>query len=111
MQYKHELCKVPPIKGDGRTIQILDSRNFPACKTVAAALVTVEPGAMRKIHSHTNQDEFQYYIRDKYYKGRARMTEFMPDSKARTFNYSPGDVGYVPVGGFHYVQNIGDEPL
>jgi oxalate decarboxylase len=39
------------------------------------------------------------------------MTEFMPDSKARTFNYSPGDVGYVPVGGFHYVQNIGDEPL
>ncbi len=104
--YKHELCNVPPIKGDGGTIQILDNRNFPACDTVAAALVTVEPGAMREIHWHTNQDEFQYYI-----KGRARMTVFMPGPKARTFNYSAGDVGYVPVGGFHYVQNIGDEPL
>lgn len=104
--YKHQLCKVKPIKGDGGTIQILDNSNFPACNTVAAALVTVEPGAMREIHWHTNQDEFQYYI-----KGKARMTVFMPGPKARTFNYSAGDVGYVPVGGFHYVQNIGDEPL
>ncbi len=104
--YKHELCNVQPIKGDGGTIQILDNRNFPACETVSAALVTVEPGAMREIHWHTNQDEFQYYI-----KGRARMTVFMPGPKARTFNYGPGDVGYIPVGGFHYVQNIGDEPL
>lgn len=104
--YKHELCKVEAIKGDGGTIQILDHSNFPACNTVAAALVTVEPGAMREIHWHTNQDEFQYDI-----KGKARMTVFMPGPKARTFNYSAGDVGYVPVGGFHYVQNIGDEPL
>ena len=35
------------------------------------------------------------------------MTVFMPGPKARTFNYRAGDVGYVPVGGFHYVQNIG----
>ena len=104
--YKHELCKVKPIKGEGGTIQILDNRNFPACETVAAALVTVEPGAMREIHWHTNQDEIQYYI-----KGKARMPVFMPGPKARTFNFSAGDIGYVPVGGFHYVQNIGDEPL
>ena len=39
------------------------------------------------------------------------MTVFMPGPKARTFNYQAGDVGYVPVGGFHYVQNIGKEKL
>ena len=35
----------------------------------------------------------------------------MPGPKARTFNYRAGDVGYVPVGGFHYVQNTGKEKL
>lgn len=39
------------------------------------------------------------------------MTVFMPGPKARTFNYQAGDVGYVEVGGFHYVQNIGTEKL
>ncbi len=104
--YKHSLINVEPITCDGGTIKILDNRNFPACTTVTAALVEIEPGAMREIHWHTNNDEFQYYI-----QGKARMTVFMPGPKSRTFNYQAGDVGYVPVGGFHYVQNIGDEPL
>ena len=39
------------------------------------------------------------------------MTVFQPGPKARTFNYRAGDVGYVPVGNFHYVQNIGKEKL
>lgn len=104
--YKHSLGSVEPITCDGGTIRILDHRNFPACTTVSAALVEIEPGAMREIHWHTNQDEFQYYI-----QGKARMTVFMPGPKSRTFNYQAGDVGYVPVGGFHYVQNIGTETL
>lgn len=39
------------------------------------------------------------------------MTVFMPGPKARTFNHQAGDVGYVPVGGFRYIQNTGDETL
>lgn len=104
--YKHELIHVEPIVSDGGTVRILDNNNFPACTTVAAALVEIEPGAMREIHWHSNQDEFQYYI-----QGEARMTVFMPGPKARTFNYRAGDVGYVPVGGFHYIQNIGKEKV
>ena len=104
--YKHELIHVAPIKSSGGSIRILDHHNFPACNTVAVAMVEIEPGAMREIHWHSNQDEFQYYI-----QGDARMTVFMPGPKARTFNYHSGDVGYVPVGGFHYVQNIGSETL
>ncbi len=104
--YKHELINVKPIQCEGGSVRILDNRNFPACNTVTCAMVEVEPGAMREIHWHTNNDEFQYYI-----KGQARMTLFMPGPKARTFNYQAGDVGYVPVGGFHYVQNTGTEKL
>ncbi|MGW8115297.1 cupin domain-containing protein [Caproicibacterium sp. NSD3] len=104
--YKHELINVTPTKSPGGSVRILDSHNFPVCKTVAAALVEVEPGGMREIYWHTNEDEFQYYI-----SGEARMTVFMPGPRARTFNFRAGDVGYVPVGAFHYVQNIGKEKL
>ncbi|MDD6573170.1 MAG: cupin domain-containing protein, partial [Thermoflexaceae bacterium] len=84
----------------------LDNNNFPACTTTSAALVEIEPGGMREIHWHSNADELQYYI-----QGKARMTVFKPGPKARTFNYQAGDVGYVPVGNFHYVQNIGNEKV
>lgn len=104
--YKHELINVEPIECNGGSIRILDHQNFPACTTIAAALVEIEPGAMREIHWHTNNDELQYYI-----QGEARMTVFKPGPKSRTFNYRAGDVGYVPVGNFHYVQNVGTQKL
>lgn len=104
--YKHELAKVEPITSEGGKVRILDHQNFPACTTTAAALVEIEPGAIREIHWHTNNDELQYYI-----QGEARMTVFEPGPKARTFNYRAGDVGYVPVGNFHYIQNIGTEKV
>ena len=104
--FKHELINVPPIVSDGGSIRILDHNNFPACDSTTAALVEVEPGAMREIHWHSNADELQYYI-----QGKARMTVFRPGPKSRTFNFQAGDVGYVPVGDFHYVQNIGTEKL
>ena len=104
--YKHALIDIEPKVCEGGSIRIMDHANFPACTTVACAMVEVEPGAMREIHWHTNNDEFQYYI-----QGEARMTVFLPGPKARTFNYRAGDVGYVPVGGFHYVQNTGKDKL
>lgn len=103
---KHELINVKPIESEGGSVRILDNNNFPACHTVAAALIEIEPGAMREIHWHSNNDELQYYI-----QGEARMTVFQPGPKARTFNYRAGDVGYVPVGDFHYIQNIGKEKV
>ncbi len=104
--YKHELGKLPPVVCDGGTIRILDNSNFPVNTTTSAALVEIEPGGMREIHWHSNNDELQYFI-----QGEARMTVFEPGPKAKTFNYRAGDVGYVPVGNFHYVQNIGTEKL
>lgn len=104
--FKHRIAFLEPYVYDGGTIRILDNRNFKACNTISAALVEVEPGAMREIHWHSNNDELQYYL-----QGEARMTVFQPGPKSRTFNYQAGDVGYVPVGNFHYVQNIGTEKL
>jgi oxalate decarboxylase len=95
-----------PIEVAGGRVRITDSRNFPVSKTIAAALVEVEPGGLRELHWHPNADEWQYYL-----TGQGRMTVFASGGKARTFDYQAGDVGYVPFAMGHYVENTGDETL
>ena len=104
--FTHRLLDQEPIKAAGGQVRIVDSSNFPAASTIAAALVEVEPGAMRELHWHPNTDEWQYYI-----SGQGRMTVFASSGKARTFDYQGGDVGYVPFAMGHYIENTGDEPL
>jgi oxalate decarboxylase len=95
-----------PTKAAGGHVYIVDSTTFPVSKTVAAAFVHVEPGALRELHWHPNTDEWQYYL-----SGQGRMTVFASSGKARTFDYRAGDVGYVPFAMGHYVENTGDKPL
>jgi oxalate decarboxylase len=104
--FSHRLLEQPPIETSGGRVRIVDSSNFPAATTIAAALVEVNPGAVRELHWHPNTDEWQYYI-----SGRGQMTVFASSGKARTFDYQAGDVGYVPFAMGHYVENTGDEPL
>ncbi len=105
-KFSHRLLAQEPLKTSGGTARIVDSRNFPAASTIAAALVEVEPGAMREMHWHPNNDEWQYYI-----EGSGRMTVFASEGRARTFDYQAGDVGYVPFAMGHYIENTGDTPL
>jgi oxalate decarboxylase len=104
--FSHRLLEQEPIKAAGGQVRIVDSSNFPAASTIAAALVEVEPGAIRELHWHPNTDEWQYYI-----SGQGRMTVFASGGKARTFDYQAGDVGYIPFAMGHYVENTGDETL
>jgi oxalate decarboxylase len=104
--FSHRLLEQPPVQAAGGTARIADSTNFKAAKTIAAALVEVEPGAIRELHWHPNTDEWQYFL-----SGRARMTVFASSGKARTFDYCEGDVGYVPFAMGHYVENTGTDTL
>ncbi len=103
--FSHRMMAQEPILAEGGWVRITDSSNFPAATAIAAALVNVEPGAMRELHWHSH-DEWQYYL-----SGCGRMTVFASSGKARTFDYQAGDVGYVPFAMAHYVENTGDEPL
>jgi oxalate decarboxylase len=105
-QFTHRLTAQDPIDTGAGTARIADSTNFPAARTIAAALVEIQPGAMRELHWHPNTDEWQYFI-----EGEGRMTVFASGSKARTFDYRAGDVGYVPFAMGHYVENTGSGPL
>ncbi|CAH1208929.1 Oxalate decarboxylase OxdD [Paenibacillus plantiphilus] len=106
LSFKHELLAQPPIQTPGGSVRIVDSTNFPISKTIAAALVEIQPGAMRELHWHPNNDEWQYYL-----TGQGRMTVFAGNGVARTFDYRAGDVGYVPFAFGHYIQNTGTETL
>jgi oxalate decarboxylase len=105
-RFSHRLLDQPPIRSAGGTARIADSSNFKASTTIAAALVEVAPGAMREMHWHPNTDEWQYYL-----SGQGRMTVFASGGKARTFDFSAGDVGYVPFAMGHYIQNTGEDTL
>jgi oxalate decarboxylase len=102
----------PTYQGKYGEVRIIDSRNFPvangkpSANTIAAAHVTVKPGGLRELHWHQNADEWQYYV-----QGKGRMTVFFNASKARTADFSAGDVGYVPKTLGHYVENTGDTDL
>jgi oxalate decarboxylase len=104
--FSHRMLAQEPIKVACGQVRITDSTNFPVSKTIAAALVEVEPGGLRELHWHPNADEWQYYL-----TGQGRMTVFASGGKARTFDYQAGDVGYVPFAMGHYVENTGDETL
>jgi oxalate decarboxylase len=106
VKYSYHMQAQDPIKVAGGQVRIVDSSIFPAASTIAAALVEIHPGAMREMHWHPNNDEWQYYI-----SGRARMSVFASGGKARTFNYQAGDVGYIPFAMGHYIENLGDKPL
>jgi oxalate decarboxylase len=102
----HRMLAQEPIRSSGGTVRITDSSVFPASKTIAAALVEVEPRGMREMHWHPNADEWQFYI-----SGEARMTVFAAQNNARTYNFQAGDVGSVPFATGHYIENIGNTTL
>jgi oxalate decarboxylase len=104
--FSYRMLAQEPLKTIGGNVRIVDSTNFLESVNIAAGLVEVEPGGMREMHWHPNNDEWQYYI-----EGAARMGVFASEGKTRTFNYQAGDVGYVPFAMGHYIENIGDTPL
>lgn len=106
VSYSHRMLAQTPTETAGGRVRIVDSSTFPVARTIAAALVEVDPGGLRELHWHPNGSEWQYYLR-----GTGTMTVFASGGKARTFDYQAGDVGYVPFAMGHYVKNTGDEPL
>lgn len=54
--YVYHLSQHQPkqVAGGGGSISIVDSTNFPIATTIASAVVTLKPGALRELHWHPN---------------------------------------------------------
>ena len=83
----------------------IDSTRFPISTTVTGVILDLEPGALRELHWHPNADEWQYVI-----DGRVSVTLFGSHGRFRIETLEAGDVGYVPQGYGHSIENMGDGP-
>jgi oxalate decarboxylase len=86
-------------------VRIVDSSSFHVSKTIAAVLQDIEPGGIREMHWHPNADEWQYVI-----EGAVSVTLFGSHGRFRTEQLRQGDVGYIPQGYGHSIENLGDKP-
>ncbi|KKY32687.1 putative oxalate decarboxylase family bicupin [Diaporthe ampelina] len=104
--YTYHWSEQKPYETPGGSVKILDPTTFPIASNFAAALVVVQPGAMREIHWHTTSPEWNYFL-----QGSARITVFQAPEAARTFDFTAGGVGYIPQASSHYVENTGTEDV
>ena len=107
IQYTFKLSTMAPTKKtSGGEVRIVDSRNFPPTKHIAAALVTLKPGALRELHWHPNASAWQFWL-----AGKGRMTVITNEGKARTMDFNANDVGFVPRVATHYIENTGNTDM
>jgi oxalate decarboxylase len=103
--HKFELLEQAPhalFKG-GREWRV-DSSRFPISKTITGVILDLDPGALRELHWHPTADEWQYVI-----EGDISVTMFGSHGRYRTETLSKGDVGYIPQGYGHSIENIGSK--
>ncbi|KAJ3486839.1 hypothetical protein NLI96_g3943 [Meripilus lineatus] len=106
--YTYSFSKVAATQLSGGSAKVVDSTTFKISTEIAAAEVTVEPGAMREMHIPSPMGKLLRILES---EGTARMTLFASSGQARTFNYQAGDVGFVPASFGHYVENTGNTTL
>ena len=80
----------------------IDSTRFPISATITGVILDLEPGALRELHWHPNADEWQYVI-----EGDLSVTMFGSHGRFRTEQLHAGDVGYIPQGYGHSIENVG----
>src|SRR5260370_34461728 len=106
LTHRYRLLAHRPDVYPGGTNRLVSQQQFPISTTVRGALMQNKPGALRERHWHPNANEWQYYI-----SGRARMTVFGSNGRVRNEEFNAGDVGYVPQGYGHYIENNGNEDV
>jgi oxalate decarboxylase len=99
------LADDPRVNNKGGRLWLVDSRKFPISKTIAGAILELDPGAMRELHWHPTADEWQYV-----YDGQVSVTLFGANGRYRIETLDKGDVGYIPQGYGHSLENVGDKP-
>jgi oxalate decarboxylase len=77
---------------------------FPISKTITGGLLELDPGAVRELHWHPTADEWQYV-----YEGQVSVTLFGSGGRYRVETLEKGDVGYIPQGYGHSIENVGDK--
>jgi oxalate decarboxylase len=102
--HKYRLLANPPhVNNKGGRLWLVDSTKFPISKTFTGAILELDPGAMRELHWHPTADEWHYVL-----KGTVSVTMFGSGGRHKIETMEKGDVGYIPQGYGHSIENVGD---
>jgi oxalate decarboxylase len=104
--HKYRMLAEPPhsVHNGGREWR-LDSTKFPIARTITGVVLDLDPGALRTLHWHPNADEWQYVL-----SGNISVTLFGSHGRFRAETLEAGDVGFIPQGYGHSIENIGTAP-
>lgn len=106
LPHKHSLhSQVPHATFRGGREWRVEARDFPISTTMTGVILELDPGAVRELHWHPNADEWQYLI-----TGKIRATLFGSRGRYREATLDAGDVGYIPQGYGHSLENVGPDP-
>lgn len=83
----------------------VEAKDFPISSTMTGVILELAPGALRELHWHPNADEWQYLL-----DGAVRVTLFGSRGRYREATLDAGDVGYIPQGYGHSLENVGTTP-
>lgn len=107
LTHKYELLKQDPhsVHTGGREWRVGADR-FPISQTITGVILELEPGGLRELHWHPTADEWQYVL-----SGKVHVTMFGSHGRYRIETMESGDVGYIPQGYGHSIENAsGTEP-
>lgn len=104
LTHKFPLMAQQPMEFPGGREWLVDSTRFPISRTMTGLIFELDAGALRTLHWHPNASEWQYVIGGQY-----RVTLFGAKGRYREEILNPGDVGYIPQGYGHSIENIGSE--
>jgi oxalate decarboxylase len=99
------LAQVPHATYRGGREWRVDASRFPISTTITGVILDLDPGTLRELHWHPNADEWQYVI-----DGRLAVTLFGSHGRFRIETLEQGDVGYIPQGYGHSIENVGERP-
>ncbi|HTU00269.1 MAG TPA: cupin domain-containing protein [Candidatus Sulfotelmatobacter sp.] len=99
------LADEPLVNNRGARQWVVDSTKFPISRTVTGAILELDRGAMRELHWHPTADEWHYV-----FEGQVSVTLFGNKGRYRSETLEKGDVGYIPQGYGHSLENVGDAP-
>ena len=104
--HKYKLGDQPPMRFEGGDERIVTVKDFPVQTTVSAALLRLDPGALRELHWHPNADEWAFVL-----DGSAEVGIFGGHSRFRKDEFAKGDVWFIQQGFGHYIKNTGNADL
>lgn len=104
--YSVALDALPESTFGGGTVQVLRTDAIASLAGMTLLRLVIDGYAVREPHWHGNAAEFNYCVR-----GSGQIGIVAPSGESWTFVVNAGDVAFIPGNWFHYIENVGDDPL